>query len=158
MDSKGNLTATYKLANNTTFTASYAGDYHYAPATATRAVSDQVKVAQALSGYYTTTTYSGTTYRVYHHTAQPTVTTTVSPNKSGQCVHLQVQQYYGGAWHTLSTSGCFTLTSKSAVAARLSLSHAVNQKFRVRSEYVHSSKDATNVSTWGGWQYLTVRT
>ncbi|MCX4575276.1 hypothetical protein OHB41_19210 [Streptomyces sp. NBC_01571] len=158
VDSKGNLTATYKLASNTTFTASYAGDYRYAPATATRAVSDQVKVAQALSGYYTTTTYSGTTYRVYHHTVQPTVTTTVSPNKSGQCVHLQVQQYYSGAWHTLSTSGCFTLASKSAVAARLSLSHAVNQKFRVRSEYVHSSKDTTNVSTWGGWQYLTVRT
>ncbi|WP_327122092.1 hypothetical protein OG206_32185 [Streptomyces sp. NBC_01341] len=158
VDSKGNLTATYKLANNTTFTASYAGDYRYAPASATRAVSDQVKVAQALSGYYTTTTYSGTTYRVYHHTVQPTVTTTVSPNKSRQCVHFQVQQYYSSAWHTLSTSGCFTLDSKSAVAAQLSLSHAVNQKFRVRSEYVHSSKDTTNVSTWGGWQYLTVRT
>ncbi|KAB1982277.1 YncE family protein [Streptomyces triticiradicis] len=158
VDSKGNLTATYKLAHNTTFTASYAGDYRYAPATATRAVSDQVKVAQALSGSYTTTTYSGTTYRVYHHTVQPTVTTTVSPDKSGQCVHFQVQQYYSGAWHTLSTSGCFTLGSKSTVAARLSLSHAVNQKFRVRSEYVHSSKDTTNVSTWGGWQYLTVRT
>jgi sugar lactone lactonase YvrE len=158
VDSKGNLTATYKLVSNTTFTASYTGDYRYAPATATRAVSDQVKIAQALSGYYTTTTYSGTTYRVYHHTVQPTVTTTVTPNKSGQCVHFQVQQYYSGAWHTLSTSGCFTLGSKSAVAAQLSLSHAVNQKFRVRSEYVHSSKDTTNVSTWGGWQYLTVRT
>jgi len=158
VDGKGNLTATYKLAHNATFTASYAGDHRYAPATATRTVSDQVKVAQALSGYYTTTTYSGTTYRVYHHTAQPTATTTVSPDKSGQCVHFQVQQYYSGAWHTLSTSGCFTLGSKSTVAARLSLSHAVNQKFRVRSEYVHSSKDTTNVSTWGGWQYLTVRT
>ncbi|PKT68853.1 hypothetical protein CW362_32710 [Streptomyces populi] len=158
VDSKGNLTATYKLVGNTTFTASYAGDHRYAPATATRAVSGQAKVAQTLSGYYTTTTYSGTTYRVYHHTVRPTVTTTVSPNKSGQCVHFQVQQYYSGAWHTLSTSGCFTLGSKSSVAARLSLSHAVNQKFRVRSEYVHSSKDTTNVSTWGGWQYLTVRT
>ncbi|MFF2381292.1 hypothetical protein [Streptomyces sp. NPDC058108] len=158
VDSRGNLAATYKLAHNTTFTASYTGDYRYAPATATRAVSDQVKVAQALSGSYTTTTYSGTTYRVYHHTVRPTVTTTVSPDKSGQCVHFQVQQYYSGAWHTLSTSGCFTLGSKSTVTARLSLTQAVGQKFRVRSEYVHSSKDTTNVSTWGGWQYLTVRT
>ncbi|MET8856231.1 hypothetical protein [Streptomyces sp. NPDC004579] len=158
VDGKGNLTATYKLIGNTTFTASYAGDYRYAPATVTRAVSGQAKVAQALSGSYTTTTYSGTTYRVYHHTVQPTVTTTVSPNKAGQCVHFQVQQYYSGAWHTLSTSGCFTLDSRSTVAARLSLTHAVNQKFRVRSEYVHSSKDTANVTTWGGWQYLTVRT
>ncbi|MGA5729133.1 hypothetical protein ACPCI1_10845 [Streptomyces seoulensis] len=157
VDSKGNLRGTYKLTRSTTFTASYAGDYRYAPATATRAVSGQVKVAQALSGYYTSTTYSGTTYRVYHRRTRPTVTTTVSPDKSGQCVKFQAQQYYSGAWHTLNTSGCFTLGSKSAVASELSLSNAVNQKFRVRSEYVRSSKDTTNVSTWGGWQYLTVR-
>ncbi|MEU6817932.1 hypothetical protein [Streptomyces sp. NPDC046860] len=158
VDGKGNLTATYKVTTGTTFTASYAGDHRYAPATATRAVSAQAKVAQALSGYYTTTTYSGTTYRVYHHTVRPTVTTTVSPDKPGQCVHFQVQQYYSGAWHTLSTSGCFTLDSKSTVAAKLSLSGAVNQKFRVRSEYVHGTKDTASLSTWGGWQYLTVRT
>lgn len=158
VDSKGNLRATYKVTRSTTFTASYAGDHRYAPATATRAVSGQVKVAQALSGYYTSTTYSGTTYRVYHRKTRPTVTTTVSPNKSGQCVEFQAQEYYSGAWHTLNTSGCFTLGSKSAIASELSLSNAVNQKFRVRSEYVRSSKDTTNVSTWGGWQYLTVRT
>ncbi|MFJ8728696.1 hypothetical protein [Streptomyces bauhiniae] len=158
VDSKGNLRATYKLTHSTTFTASYAGDYRYAPATATRAVSGQVKVAQALSGYYTSTTYSGTAYRVYHRKTRPTVTTTVSPDKSGQCVKFQAQQYYSGAWHALNTSGCFTLGSKSAVASELILSNAVNQKFRVRSEYVRSSKDTTNVSTWGGWQYLTVRT
>ncbi|MFJ5018624.1 hypothetical protein [Streptomyces griseoluteus] len=158
VDSKGNLRITYKLTRNTTFTASYAGDHRYAPATATHAVSGRVKVAQALSGYYTSTTYSGTTYRVYHRTTRPTVTTTVSPDKSGQCVKFQAQRYYSGAWHTLNTSACFTLGSKSAVSSRLSLSNAVSQRFRVRSEYVRSSKDTTNVSTWGGWQYLTVRT
>ncbi|MEU9924296.1 hypothetical protein AB0H51_23900 [Streptomyces griseoluteus] len=158
VDSKGNLRATYKLTRSTTFTASYAGDHRYAPATATRAVSGQVKVAQTLSGYYTSTTYSGTTYRVYHRTTRPTVTTTVSPDKSGQCVKFQVQRYYSGAWHTLNTSACFTLGSKSAVSSQLSLSNAVSQRFRVRSEYLRSSKDTTNVSTWGGWQYLTVRT
>lgn len=158
VDSKRNLRATYKVTRSTTFTASFAGDHRYAPATATRAVSGQVKVAQALNGYYTSTTYSGTSYRVYHRKTRPTVTTTVSPNKSGQCVKFQAQEYYSGGWHTLNTSGCFTLGSKSAVASELSLSNAVNQKFRVRSEYVRSSKDATNVSTWGGWQYLTVRT
>ncbi|TGN79495.1 hypothetical protein E5083_07675 [Streptomyces bauhiniae] len=158
VDSRGNLRATYKLTRSTTFTASYAGDHRYAPATATRAVSGQVKVAQALSGYYTSAKYSGTTYRVYHRKTRPTVTTTVSPNKSGQCVKFQAQRYYSGAWHTLNTSGCFTLGAKSAVSSKLSLSNAVGQKFRVRSEYVRGSKGTTNVSTWGGWQYLTVRT
>ncbi|MFF7381657.1 hypothetical protein [Streptomyces griseoluteus] len=158
VDSKGNLRTTYKLTRSTTFTASYAGDHRYAPATATRAVSGQVKVAQALSGYYTSTTYSGTTYRVYHRTTRPTVTTTVSPDKSGQCVKFQAQRYYSGAWHTLNTSACFTLGAKSTVSSRLSLSNAAGQKFRVRSEYVRGAKDTTNVDTWGGWQYLTVRT
>ncbi|WP_330458924.1 hypothetical protein OIB37_19740 [Streptomyces sp. NBC_00820] len=158
VDSKGNVSATYKLTHNTTFTASFAGDYRYAPASATRTVSDQAKVAETLGGYYTSTTYSGTTYRVYHHTAKPLVTATVSPNKAGQCAHFQLQQYYSGAWHTLTTSGCFTLDAKSTAVAQLALTNAVNQKFRVRAEYVHSSKDTTNPSTWGGWLHFTVRT
>ncbi|MGV9242436.1 hypothetical protein [Streptomyces sp. NPDC003710] len=64
MDGHGNPTATYELTRNTTFTASFAGDYHYAPATASRTAYDQVKVAETLGGYYTSTTYGGTTYRV----------------------------------------------------------------------------------------------
>ncbi|ELP69985.1 hypothetical protein STRTUCAR8_07096, partial [Streptomyces turgidiscabies Car8] len=42
-------------------------------------------------------------------------------------------------------------------ATQLSLTNAVNQKFRVRAEYVRSAKDTTYVSTWGGWLHLTVR-
>ncbi|MEU6094446.1 hypothetical protein [Streptomyces sp. NPDC047079] len=158
VDSHGNLSATYKPTRNTTFTAAFAGDYRYAPATASRTAYDQVKIAQTLGGYYTSTTYGGTTYRVYHHTAKPRVTATVTPNKSGQCEHFQIQEYYGGAWHTLSTSGCLSLDRNSTAAAQLTLSHAVDQRFRVRSEYVHSTKDNTNLSTWSGWLYFTVRT
>jgi hypothetical protein len=158
VDSGGNLKATYKLTHDTTFTASFGGDYRYAPVSATRTVHDQVAVATRLGGYYGTTTYSGTTYRVYHHTAKPAVSATVTPNKSGQCAVFQAQEYYSGAWHTLTTSPCFTLDTNSATATSLSLTNALNQRFRVRVEYVRSAKDTTNVSTWGGWLYLTVRT
>jgi hypothetical protein len=158
VDSNGNLTATYRLTHNTTFTVSFAGDYRYAPATATRTVYDQVKVAETLGGYYTSTTYSGTTYRVYHHTVKPKVTAVVTPNKSGQCEKFQAQEYYSGAWHTLSTSNCFALDANSTAVTQLTLTNAVNQKFRVRSEYVHSASDNTNLTTWGGWLYFTVRT
>ncbi|MFD4413645.1 MULTISPECIES: hypothetical protein [unclassified Streptomyces] len=157
VDGKGNLSATYKLSRTTTFTASFAGDYRYAPATATRTAYDQVKVAQTLTGYYTSTTYSGTTYRVYHHTVKPRVTAVVTPNKSGQCERFQAQEYYSGAWHTLTTSSCVSLDANSTAVAQLSLTNAVDQKFRVRSEYEHSTKDTTNLSTWSGWLYLTVR-
>ncbi|WP_330289626.1 hypothetical protein [Streptomyces sp. NBC_00576] len=158
VDSSGNLKTTYKLTHNTTFTASFGGDYRYAPVSATRTVHDQVGIATRLGGYYGTTTYSGTTYRVYHHTAKPQVSATVTPNKSGQCSVFQAQEYYSGAWHTLTTSPCFSLEANSMAVTSLSLTNAVNQKFRVRAEYVRSAKDTTNVSTWGGWLYLTVRT
>lgn len=158
VDSKGNLSATYKLAANTTFTASFAGDYRYAPATAGRTAYAQAKVTQTLGGSYTTTTYGGTLYRVYHHTVKPRVTATVAPNKSGQCERFQAQEYYNRAWHTLTTSNCVSLAANSTAVTQLSLTDAINQKFRVRSEYVHGTKDNTNLSTWSGWLYLTVRT
>ncbi|MEU8587017.1 hypothetical protein AB0C59_08440 [Streptomyces sp. NPDC048664] len=158
VDKAGNLAVPYKLTRNTTFTASFAGDYRYAPATATRTAYDQVRIAETLGGSYTSTTYGGIAYRVYHQSAKPRVTSVVTPNKSGQCVKLQAQEYYSGAWHTLTTSGCYPLDQNSTVVTQLTLTHAVGQKFRVRSEYVHSTKDVTSLSTWGGWLYFTVRT
>jgi hypothetical protein len=157
VDSRGNLVASYKLTRNTTFTASFAGDYRYAPATATRTAYDHVKVTESLSGYYTSTYYGSTLYRVYHHTAAEQVNAAVTPNKAGQCLMFRVQQYYSSAWHTRTTSPCYALSSTSTGAAKLTLSNAINGKFRMAAEYVHSSKDNTNLSTWSSWQYLTVR-
>ncbi|WP_333777731.1 hypothetical protein [Streptomyces sp. IBSBF 3136] len=157
VDGKGNLSATYKVTRRTVFTASFAGDYRYAPATATRTTDAYAKVAQTLAGYYTSTKYGTTTYRVYHRTAKPQVTATVTPDKSGQCQRFQAQEYSGGAWHTLTTSDCFTLDAHSTAVTRLSLTNAVGHRFRVRSQYVHGRTDTSNLSTWGGWLYLTVR-
>ncbi|MFG3358799.1 RHS repeat domain-containing protein [Streptomyces griseofuscus] len=158
VDASGNLSATYKLTRNTTFTASFGGDDHYAPATATHTAYGQVKITESLGGSYTSTKYGTTAYRVYHHTAKPRVTAVVSPNKSGQCEKFQAQQYHGGTWHTLTTSGCYSLDPKSTGTTRLTLTNAVNQKIRVRSEYVPSAKDNTNLTTWSGWLYFAVRT
>ncbi|MFJ5305378.1 YncE family protein [Streptomyces sp. NPDC088350] len=158
VDSGGNLRATYKVTRNTTFTASFAGDYRYAPATATHAVHGQVDIAETLGSYYTSTKYGTVTYRVYHHTVKPQVAGTVTPDKSGQCMRFQAQEYYAGAWHTLTTSSCFSMAPGSVGVTHLSLTNAVGQKFRVRTEYVAGTTDTTNVSTWGGWLYLTVRT
>lgn len=158
VDGHGNLTAGYKLAHNTTFTAAFTGDYRYAPATVSHVAYDHVKVAESLGGYYTSTKYGSTVYRVYHHTVKPQASAVVTPGKPGQCQRFQAQRYYSGAWHTLATSPCHALDSGSRAVATLSLTNAVGKRFRVRSEYVHSSTDNTNLSTWSGWLYLTVRT
>lgn len=157
VDSHGNLATTYKLTRKTTFTAAFVGDYRYAPATAATTAPAYAKVSESLSGYYGSTHYGGLLYRVYHHTAEAKLNVTVTPGKAGQCVKFQIQRYYSGAWHTQSTSSCHTLSTTSTSHATLSLTHAVNSKFRMRAEYVHSSKDTGNLSTWGAWQYVTVR-
>lgn len=157
VDSHGDLATTYKLTRKTTFTAAFAGDYRYAPATAATTASAYAKVSESLSGYYGSTHYAGLLYRVYHHTAKAKLNVTVTPNKAGQCMKFQIQRYYGGAWHTQSTSSCRTLSTSSTSYATLSLTKAVNSKFRMRAEYVHSSKDTGNLNTWGAWQYFTVR-
>ncbi|MFD6919453.1 hypothetical protein ACFV99_04430 [Streptomyces sp. NPDC059944] len=157
VDSHGNLTATYKVGHRTTFTASFAGDYRYAPATASRTATAYAKVSDSLSGYYTSTHYGSVLYRVYHHTAPAELTATVAPGKAGQCVRFQTQRHYGGAWHTRSTSACHTLSTKSTGAMSLALTKATGDRLRIRAEYVHSTKDTGNRSTWGAWQYVTVR-
>ncbi|MFJ9006293.1 choice-of-anchor D domain-containing protein [Streptomyces canus] len=157
VDSHGNLTASYKLTRNTTFSAVFTGDYRYAPKTTARAVHTYAGVSQKLSGYYTSTTVGSTLYRVYHRTAKEQLDVTVSPNKAGQCVKFRVQRYYSGAWHTQSTSACTALSSSSTGRQKMSLTNGLNNKYRVAAQYVHSSRDNTNLSTWGAWQYFTVR-
>ncbi len=157
VDSHGNLATTYELTRKTTFTAAFAGDYRYAPATAATTAPAYAKVSESLSGYYGSTHYGGLLYRVYHHTAKAKLNVTVTPNKAGQCVRFQIQRYNSDAWHTQSTSVCRTLSTTSTSYATLGLSNAVNSKFRMRAEYFHSSKDTGNLSTWGAWQHFTVR-
>jgi YVTN family beta-propeller protein len=157
VDSRGNLATSYKLTHNTTFTAAFAGDSGYAPATATRIADDHVKVTESLSGYYTNTHYGSTLYRVYHHTAKAKLNTTVMPNKAGQCFRFQTQRYYSSAWHTLTTSACSALSTTSTGSGAMALTRAIGYNLRMRAEYVHSTNDNTNLSTWGTWQYLTVK-
>lgn len=157
VDSHGNLTASYKLSRNTTLSAVFAGDYRYAPKTAARTVHTHVRISEKLSGYYTSTHYGSTLYRVYHHTAKEQLDATVTPNKAGQCIKFRVQRYYSGAWHTQTTTPCSALSSASAGRHKMALTRSVNSRFRIAAEYVHSSRDNTNLSTWGAWQYFTVR-
>ncbi|MFE2424193.1 choice-of-anchor D domain-containing protein [Streptomyces hokutonensis] len=157
VDSNGNLAGSYKLARNTAFSAVFAGDYRYAPKTAARSVQTQVRISETLSGHYTSTHYGSTLYRVYHHTAKEQLDVTVTPNKAGQCILFRVQRYYSGAWHTQTTTPCAALSSASAGRHKMSLTNSVGSRFRIAAEYVHSSRDTTNPSTWGAWQYFTVR-
>jgi hypothetical protein len=147
--SNGTLTVSVPLVNSTTFTAKFAGDTVDTAASATQTVSVEARVAASLSGFYTSTRLGGVVYRVYHHTATLKDSVTVTPDKSGQCVELQVQRYYDRAWHAVSTSKCSRLNSKSQDTFSLKLGTA--GQYRVLVYYVRSASDPTNVSTRSSW-------
>ena len=157
VDANGNLVAYAKLAYNTTFTVSFAGDYGYAPASASKRVYTHTAVAETQSGYYASGTTAAVAVKYFHHTAHPTLSATVTPNKAGQCARFALQEYYSGAWHTNATSNCYALSASSSVAGVLTLgSNSTNHLFRYAAEYVNGT-DTTNIATWGAWQYFYVK-
>ncbi|MER5600629.1 Ig-like domain repeat protein [Streptomyces sp. NPDC002265] len=153
VNSSGNLTATLHLGRDTKVTAKFTGDSRTAALSATSTVYTQVKVSTALSGAYKTARAWNETYAYFHRTKDPVVTTTMT-TYPGRKYQMQIQQYYGGAWHT-TYSGYWALGSTGKDALTLDGAPAVNDRFRVRSGYVDTkSGDNVNATTYGAWKYL----
>ena len=110
------------------------------------------------SGYFSTKKAAGVTYHVYHHTGDLGANVTVTPDKSGQCVNLEVQQWdpKGKAWFANATIGCIALNKSSKLSTYLTLLQATGAQYRVRADYARSGGDATNVNTDGSWFYFEV--
>ncbi|MHA6761166.1 YncE family protein [Streptacidiphilus sp. PAMC 29251] len=158
VDAHGKLTASYRITRRTVFTVSFAGDYRTAPATASAVGYAYAQLAEAQAGYYTSTHRGSTLYRVYHHTAHPKIAVGVAPNKTGECVYFQVQEYSAGAWHTVISTSCQKLNSGSTAAGTLTLPRAAGHLYRFSARYAHSAADTANLSTAGPWQNFTFRT
>lgn len=158
VDSHGNLTATYHVTRRTVFQATFAGDYRYAPATATRTVMSYARVTDTLKGYYTSTYVKTTLYRVFHHTVSPAEIATIAPNKYGQCVVFTTQKWYSSAWHTVATTGCVKANSSSIATWKYGGTHPTSGYYRFRAYYQHSSADQANLSTYGPWINFLFRT
>jgi hypothetical protein len=155
VDAQGNQVTWVRVGTRTTFSASFAGDYQFAPATAQTSAYVSAGVFQAQRGYYTSAWYGKTLYRVYHHTTQPVLAAALAPNKSGQCVYFALQEYSGGRWHSFPYSSCFQLNANSATGVMVNLgSWAVGHLFRIDSFY---RGDSANLGVWGTWQYFAVK-
>jgi hypothetical protein len=140
----GVATATYAATRRTTFTASYAGDQWYAPASGSRTVTAAAHVDEALTGSYK----SSGGYRLYHRAVNPNLIAGVSPNRAGACVKITAQAYVQGKWRTVATAACLRLNRDSLAAAVLKGSHPVKVAYRMRASFVG---DATNTGSDGAW-------
>jgi len=156
VNSRGDLTVSYRPARSTTFSATFAGDAKYQPATASRTVYVRAGVTQKLSGYYGSEYIGSTLYLVYHGSGTLTSAVTVAPNKKGGCVAFEVQQYYQGTWQANTASSCQLLGASSSTAIKYLLSGAVGGQFRIRGDFNRASGDTTNANASSPWAYFTV--
>jgi hypothetical protein len=154
VNSSGNLTVSYTAPHNTSFSAVFSGDAKYAPRTVTTHVIVKANVSAAVSGYYGSKLISGVTYHLFHHTKPLGISTTVVPNKAGECVKIEIQEYYSGAWRANSLSACGTLSSTSKAAGTVNVSLAdLGYHYRLRIDYVG---DTTNGASDSAWQYAII--
>jgi hypothetical protein len=159
VNAHGNLSASYVLPRSTVFSAVFAGDVHNAPKTASHGVGAWAKVFMSNSGYFKTVTSRGIKFRVYHHTGHLNTSVTVTPNKHGQCVSLEVQQWDGLlGWMPNETFACLPLSGSSQISTYLTLLKAAGAQYRMRADYVRGDGDTTNLSTDGAWFYFEVVT
>lgn len=156
VNSKGNLTASYSPATSTTFTASFGGDARYAPRTVTHNVYVFASVSMSLSGYFTREHIGSTLYLVFHHTATLKAPVTVSPNKHGECVEMEIQQFFNGAWNANTITGCGKLNSFSKVTWGFTLTSAAGGQYRMRADYIRGATDKRNLDADSSWHYFTV--
>ncbi|HXB49772.1 MAG TPA: Ig-like domain-containing protein [Streptosporangiaceae bacterium] len=154
VNASGDLTATARATQNTQFSAVFTGDADYAPSTVTTDILVRAGVSAALTGYYQTR-YSHHIYRVYHRKHALRIHAAVSPDKAGECVSIQTQKYYRGAWHAAGSRGCHALSTASTWTANFGLRHAtIGSDYRIRVRY---AGDISNLAADSSWQYYIVK-
>jgi YVTN family beta-propeller protein len=157
VNSSGDLSVSRKAPHSTTFSVVFSGDAKYGPRTVTRTVRVRARVSGSQSGYYGSSRVGRVTYRLYHRTGVLDAHATVAPNKRGECVEFEVQEYFQGAWQPNVTSGCVKLSNLSKASGKFRLTQAdVGYHYRIRADYIRSSKDTGNLSNDSAWQYLMV--
>ncbi|HEX4831402.1 MAG TPA: Ig-like domain-containing protein [Trebonia sp.] len=160
VNSAGNLVLSYPAATRSViFTATFTGDSQYLARSVAVRIGVGARVAMTNSGWYATTTISGATYRVFHQAAHLNTAITVTPNKHGEHVQLDVQEWYGNTWYQDPKNVfTYTLTSSSQLSTYLTLANAAGARYRVRAVFVPAASDVTNVSYYSPWFYFQVNT
>ena len=134
-----------------TYTASFNGK------TAAQAVTVSAvrsTVTLALHGYYGSATHDSLPFLLFHQSAEVSDAVTVTPSRPGECVRIEVQEYYQSAWVGRLNTPCTALSSVSKVTVNFAASTlARGYPYRVRASFIPST-DPTIVGTNSSWQYI----
>lgn len=150
----------YNVTRTTKFTAVFAGNTSHAAAKAARTVGTRARVASRVTNYFKVVKYNGSTYYYFHATKPLTLHSTVTPNKHGECLQPETQQWdkgpKGPVWDADTKYGCDTLDSQSHDSSAFDLSSAAGDKYRIRGNYLRSKTDTVNLGAAGPWVYFVV--
>jgi hypothetical protein len=154
VDGKGNLTASFKLTRNTTFSAVYRGDTGTAAKTVKSTVSTRASVSGILTRHYRTGKIGATSYQYFRTSKMPILNIAVSPYPSRKS-YTEIHALKGGKWTLWSFS--LDKLDKAGKAKRSVYTIATGVRYRIRTAYVYNkSGDTVNASTYSTWRYYTV--
>jgi hypothetical protein len=154
VNAEGNFTVPVAATESTHFIALFSGDDNYLPATAAADIAVRAGVSATLGGYYQSRRIGHATYLVYHRRNAMKVDVAVRPNKAGECVTFQTDEYLKGAWHAGAVTGCHTLGTGSTLTVSLSLRDtSVGARYRIRVRY---AGDTSNLGANSSWQHFIV--
>jgi hypothetical protein len=154
VDVNGIFAVTLSPTHTTVYSASWAGDDTYLPATsASRLVSVRAKVAIVQSGYYR----SSRGVRLYHYHAScwtrathcPRFTAGLLPSMAGRGILFTLQQRSSGHWRTVVTGTIGTnANGLSAAIYRYRGTVLIGKTMRVRAGWAGDSGNLGGHSKW----------
>jgi hypothetical protein len=160
VNSDGYFSLSYKAANTSTISAAFTGDARVAAGGVSHLVRIRAAVAESIGGYYGSSETGGITYQLYTTSGTLTTLSSVSPDKRGQCVTLEIEENdnSGAGWYFNSDTSCLALNQSSQLSYPFSLSAAsegTGIMYRIRADYAPTS-DTTNLGNDSSWQYFIV--
>jgi hypothetical protein len=160
VNARHKLFVSYIVTRTTTFTAVFAGTKGHAAARASHTVGTRARVASRVTNYFKTVKFNGVIYHYYHAAKALSLHSTVTPNKHGECLEPETEQWdkgpKGPVWDADTKYGCDTIDAQSHDSSPFDLSGAAGDKYRIRADYIRGKKDTANLSTDGPWVYFVV--
>jgi hypothetical protein len=157
VNSAGELRKAFGLRSTTTFTVVYKGDARDAPAQASLTLQAWAGVRVAITGYFKRTEVSRIIYYVFHGGGTMVLHTTVFPNKYGECLRPETEQWDAGiGWDDDTVYSCDALDSGSRDTAPFNLARAIGDRYRIRADFRRGARDLANLNADSQWLYFLV--
>jgi YVTN family beta-propeller protein len=144
VDKQGDAALSYRMVGRTKFTASFAGDYRYAP----RTVSTTSLVIAKLRSSMAKSKGARGKYARYDRRKGAALSAEVTPADPGDCLKFQLQKKSHGGWYP-ARSKCYAMNEVGVASGVAKGTPGV--RYRLRVEFLG---DPSNTATRSGWYYI----